>query len=145
MKDDIQEVRIEIEVSGRNTLSMQLCRDGTVGRRGNGELPVVPVACLGQSDGAWFRELIQALDERVLPLQGRYDLPDKAGMPVTYTVAFLGGQAGARRGLYGFRFESGTEGRHEDSLLPYFGAFIRKAVGLTEAWYQAELAKQGRG
>lgn len=134
-KSDIHEIRIDVELDGENALSMMLCRDGTVARRGSGGIPAVPTVVLGRGDGHWFADLVDGLDERVLTCGGVFDLPDKRGTPVSYTVVFLGGDTTDRRVLCGFRFLTGSEANASTSLLPYFDAFAQKTVRLTERWY----------
>ena len=141
-KDEIEEIRIDITAGEENALSMQMCRDGTVGRRGSGQVPSIPAVVLGMSDASWFLQLVEGLDDRLFARAGVYDLPDKKGLPVTYTVVFLGGNATSRTVLCGFRFVTGSESRAGDSLLPYFDNFVGKAVQFTEQWYQDNLAKQ---
>jgi hypothetical protein len=121
---------------------MQLCRDGTLGRRGSGQIPAPPVVLLGMSDASSFLQLVEGLDERVFAHAGVYDLPEQKGIPVIYTVVFLGGKASQRSVLAGFRFITGSESRASDSLLPYFDGFVSQAVALTEQWYQDGLAQQ---
>ena len=141
-RNEIEEIRIEIEADGENVLSMQLCRDGTLGRRGSGQIPALPVVLLGMSDGNSFLQLVEGLDERVFAHAGVYDLPNKEGIPVIYTVVFLGGSASQRSVLAGFRFITGSESRVSNSLLPYFDRFAAQAVALTEQWYQDGLARE---
>lgn len=143
--DEIEEIRIEIEAGGECALSMQLCRDGTVGRRGSGQVPAIPIAVFGIASPSWFLQLVDELDERVFARAGVYDLPDKKGLPVTYTVAFLGGKATSRSVLHGFRFITGSESSAGNSLLPYFDNFVGKAVQLTEQWYQDNVVQQVPG
>ena len=38
-KDEVQKIRFDIEADGQSALSLMLCRDGTIGRQGNGNLP----------------------------------------------------------------------------------------------------------
>ena len=142
IKSEIEEIRIDITAGEESALSMQLCRDGTVGRRGSGQVPAIPTVVLGMCDVNWFLQLVEGLDDRVLSRPGVYDLPDKKGLVVTYTVVFLGGKVSERSVLAGFRFIAGSESGANGSLLPYFDNFVGKAVQLTEQWYQGNLAKQ---
>lgn len=138
-KDEIAEIRIEIEAGGENILSMMISRDGSIGRRGNGSLPVEPTSVLGVIDSGIFRELVDSLDDAVLSRAGVYDLPDKTGLPVTYRISFLDVD---RKMLYGFGFLMGSEAKPGNALLSYFDGFIVKAVRLTDEWYLKAMAEK---
>ncbi len=133
-KSDIQKIRIDIVSEGQSALSMLMDRDGRISRQGSGVLPVDEFAVTGENDGSIFAALIEALDEQVFPHAGLYDHPNKAGVPITYSIAFQGeGEAVAA-----FEFRLGTETEDVGQLLPYFDQFISKAVMGTNAWYEAE-------
>lgn len=142
VKSDIEDIRFDIEAGGQCALSMMICRDGTVGRKGSGSVPAPSTTVLGMADADWFSDLLASIDERVFSKAGVYDLPDKSGIPVMYKVAFLGGPTASRSMLYGFGFKIGSEGSADGSLLPYFDRLIGQAVRLTEIWYTTQLARQ---
>ncbi len=133
-KSDIQKVRIDIVSEGQSALSMLMDREGRISRQGSGVLPVDGFAVESSNDGSIFAALINALDEQVFEHAGLYDHPNKAGVPITYSIAFLGegDQVAA------FEFRLGTETGDVGQLLPYFDQFISKAVMGTNAWYEAE-------
>ncbi len=133
-KSDIQKVRIDIVSEGQSALSMLMDREGRISRQGSGVLPVDEFAVESSNDGSIFAALINALDEQVFEHAGLYDHPNKAGVPITYSIAFLGegDQVAA------FEFRLGTETGDVGQLLPYFDQFISKAVMGTNAWYEAE-------
>jgi hypothetical protein len=137
-KDEIEQIRIDIECGGESALSMMLHRDGTLGRSGNGSLPRDGITCLGVSDGSAFRTLLSSLDERVFPHAGVFDMKDKKGTPVRYAIGLLG-KGGL---LAGFEFRMGLENRDAGNLVGYFDHFIQQAVALTEEWHRDTLKKQ---
>jgi len=136
-KTDIQKFRIDIISGSESALSMMLGRDGTIGRQGSGKLPADKVSVLGSSDGSIFSSLIDMLDERVFPHADVYDHPHKIGVPITYSIVFLG--HGQEPAIFEFRFGSKTHDVGE--LLPFFDSFISQAVALTDAWYAEEKLK----
>ncbi len=137
-KDDIDQIRIEIECDGESALSMMLHRDGTVGRSGNGSLPRDGVAVLGVLDDKIFHTLIDSLDERVFPHAGAYEIQNKIGKSVMYSIAFLRKE----KPLASFEFRMGFENRDVGNLVSYFDGFIQQAVALTNDWHQESLKKK---
>lgn len=136
-KQDIQKIRIDIVSGDTSALSMLICRDGTLGRQGSGKLPADEASVFGSSDGTIFNSLVAMLDERVFPHADVYDHPHKIGIPITYSVAFLG--RGQDTAIFEFRF--GSETPDVGELLPYFDGFISQAVALTNDWYVEEKSR----
>lgn len=136
-KSNIQKFRIDIVSGSESALSLMLGRDGTIGRQGNGKLPADKVSVLGSSDGSIFNSLIDMLDDRIFPHADVYDHPHKLGIPITYSIVFLG--HGQETAIFEFRFGSGTTDVGE--LLPFFDGFIAQAVALTDNWYAEEKLK----
>lgn len=137
-KTDIQKFRIDIVSAGNSALSMMLGRDGTIGRQGSAKLPADEVSVLGDSDGAIFNSLIAMLDDRVFPHADVYDHPNKMGVPIIYSVVFLGSNGDTA--VFEFRF--GSETPDVGELLPLFDGFIAQAVALTNDWYAAEKSQR---
>lgn len=142
-KTQIQKIRIDIISNEQSALSMLLDRDGRISRQGSGALPADVFAVESKNDGSIFSALVDALDEQVFAHAGVYDHPDKTGMPITYSVAFLGEQPDVAV----FEFRLGTETKDVGELLPYFDQFISKTVLATNQWYAAEKerAEQEKG
>lgn len=136
-KQDIQKFRIDIVSGGVSALSMMLGRDGTLGRQGNGTLPADKESVLGSSDGTIFNSLVEMLDDRIFPHADVYDHPNKIGVPITYSIVFLG--HGNETAIFEFRF--GSETSDVGELLPFFDGFIAQAVALTNDWYAEEKSK----
>lgn len=136
-KSEISKVRLDIVCDGESLLSILMERGGRISRQGSGEMPADPFAVQGDNDGSIFEGLINALDERVFEHAGVYDHPDKAGVPITYSVAFLGAQPDE---VAPFEFRLGTETADVGELLPYFVQIISKAEMATSDWYAAERA-----
>lgn len=136
-KSDIEKFRIDIVSGSTSALSMMICRDGTLGRQGSGTLPADEVSVRGMSDGTIFNSLIGMLDERVFPHADVYDHPNKIGVPITWSIVFLG--RNQETVIFEFRF--GSETPDVGELLPYFDNFIAQAVALTNDWYTQEKLK----
>ncbi|TLU61881.1 hypothetical protein FE810_13780 [Thalassotalea litorea] len=137
VKSDIQKIKIDI-AGGESALSLMLCRDGTVGRQGNGNLPSHTVSVIGMLDGVFFMDAINQFDEQIFAHQGVYDHPEKLGMPINYKIAFLG----EKPNLKMFEFRMGIENKDVGNLLPYFDQYIKSIVANTDVWYQSALKEQ---
>lgn len=134
-KSDIQKIRIDIISNEQSALFLLMDREGRISRQGKGVLPADEFAVESSNDGSIFAALVDALDERVFEHSGVYDHPDKAGLPITYSVAFLGEHP---EEVALFEFRLGTETRDVGELLPYIDQFISKAMMSTDGWYEAE-------
>lgn len=138
LKSAIEKLRIDVVSNKQSALSLLICRDGTLGRQGNGALPADPTSVLGKTDGQIFTALIDSLDEQVLAHADVYDHPNKSGIPITCSVVFQGEET-AEVAIFEFRF--GSETPDVGELLPYFDSFIAQAISLTDAWYEIEKMK----
>lgn len=136
-KTEVQKFRIDIMCDSKSVLSLLMDKDGRVSRQGSGEMPADDFAVMSQGDGSIFAALVEALDDQVFGYSGVYDHPDKSGLPITYSVAFLG----TGDDVAVFEFRLGTETRDVGELLPYVSQFISKAVMATDEWYKAEKAR----
>ena len=136
-KTQIQKIRIDIISNEQSVLFMLLDRDGRISRQGTGILPADEFAVMSENDGSIFSALVDALDEKVFAHAGVYDHPNKVGVPITYSVAFLGEDPDVAV----FEFRVGTETEDVGELLPYFDQFISKTVMATNPWYEAEKAR----
>ena len=143
-KDEIEKIRIDIISNEQSALSMLMDRKGRISRQGSGVLPADSFAVESENDGSIFAALIDALDEKVFEHAGLYDHPSKLGVPITYSLAFLGENT---ENVAAFEFRLGTETEDVGELLPYIDQFISKAMMATNAWYEAEksAAEQKRG
>lgn len=133
-KSEIQKIRIDIISNEQSALSMLLDREGRVSRQGNGTLPAEPFAVESSNDGSIFDALVDAIDEEVFSHAAVYDHPDKSGLPIAYSIAFLG----EKPEVSVFEFRLGTETADVGELWPYFDQFISKTVMATNPWYEAE-------
>jgi hypothetical protein len=136
-KAEVQKIRIDVVCDDKSALSLLMDREGRVSRQGSGAMPADDFEVMSENDGSIFAALLDALDDQVFDHAGVYDHPDKSGLPITYSVAFLGEEPDVAV----FEFRLGTETRDVGELLPYFDQFISKAVMATNAWYAAEKAK----
>ena len=137
-KTEIQKFRIDIVCDDKSALSLLMDSEGRVSRQGSGAVPAEDFSVMSVGDGSIYAALIDALDERVFDHAGVYDHPDKSGLTITYSVAFLGSSP---EEVALFEFRLGTETADVGELLPYFDQFISKAVMATEEWYRAEKAR----
>lgn len=133
-KSDIQKIRIDIICQEQSALSMLLDKEGKVSRQGNGKMPPDEFAVMSDNDGSIFDKLVDAVDERAFEHAAVYDHPDKSGLPITYSVAFLDN----KDNVAAFEFRLGTETKEVGELLPYFDQFISNAVLMTQEWYDSE-------
>ncbi len=140
-KDEIEEIRIEVTSDGSLALSVMVHRDGSLGRQGSGAIPQTQPAVLGMTDGRYFRDLIELVDDVVFRHTGEYDCVDKAGAHVEYTLVFFGaGPEGSQdRPCAGFRLSLGTESTGVHPIVKYVDTFITRAVAATNPWYEAAL------
>jgi|SRR5690554_3527821 hypothetical protein len=130
-KTDIEQIRIDVESEGQSALSMLIHKDGTLNRQGNGSFPPVKVAAIGMTDGAIFRKLVDALDERIFEQAGIYDHPNKQGQQIRYSLAFIG----QKPKIKVIEFRVGLENKDVGDLLPYVDRFINAAAQMTNDWY----------
>jgi len=137
-KNEIQKLRIDIVCDDKSALCLLMDDEGRVSRQGSGTLPADDFSVMSVGDGSIFSALVDALDDQVFDHAGVYDHPDKSGLPITYSVAFLGATPDE---VAVFEFRLGTETGEVGELLPYFDQFISKAVMATNDWYAAEKAK----
>jgi len=131
---DIQKIRIDIQSQGNSALSLMMSRDGNMMRQGNGNFPANEFVGCSDIDPNIFLQLIEDLDEDIFKFAAVYDHPNKAGQPITYSIAF---QDKDEKSLV-FEFRFGTETPDTGELLPYFENFISKAIILTNDWYALE-------
>lgn len=130
-KADIEKIRLKITSGEQSLLDMNISKDGMLARQGNGQFPVASVSVVGQTPDDLFEELVDSLADNVFEYANVYDHPDKSGIPITYSVVFIG----AKPKIKVFEFRVGSETKDVGKLLPYFDNFIVNAVKKTEAWY----------
>lgn len=137
-KEDVQKIRIDIVCDDKSALSLLMDREGRVSRQGSGAMPADEFSVVSEGDGSIFAALIDMLDNQVFEHAAVYDHPDKTGLPITYSIAFMG-EDPSDVAVFEFRLGTGTKDVGE--LLPYFDQFISKAVMGTNEWYAAEKAR----
>jgi hypothetical protein len=137
---EVQKLRIDVVSEDKSALYLLLERDGMISRQGTGQLPVEEFTVTSESDGSVFKQLMDDLDEQVFEHVGVYDHPDKKGIPVVISIAFL--DTADESAFFEFRF--GTENEDVGELLPYFDKFISHAIHLTDYWYQLEKQKHSQ-
>ncbi len=134
-KEDVEQIRIMGELDGEVFLEMLLHRDGTVNRKGTDiDSKKDEAMVIGMTDGLAFRELLSVLDEKLLTVgedSFMYEYPDKTGVPLEYTVYFLG----EKPKIKFYKFKLATETKEVGEVFPYFYYFITKGVELTERFY----------
>lgn len=134
-KADVRKIRIDIVCDDKSALSILMDSEGRVSRQGSGAMPADPFSVMSEGDGSIFAALVEMLDDQVFDHAAVYDHPDKSGLPITYSVAFMGEDPSD---VHVFEFRLGTETRDVGELLPYFDQFISKAVMATNEWYAKE-------
>jgi hypothetical protein len=136
-KNEIENVLISIKSNDEILLNIKLSKDGFIGRQGNGDFPAINISTIVQTDGEIFKSLVSSLDDQVFNLANIYDHPDKSGIPITYTITFVGQKPDYKN----FGFRVGTETKNVGDLLPYFEKFIVLTVKLTDAIYSQSREK----
>ncbi|HYV94451.1 MAG TPA: hypothetical protein VE978_21945 [Chitinophagales bacterium] len=131
-KDQIKKIRIEILCDGQPALQLFLHKDGTMERYGSGSIPIKEDFVLGLIDKKIFEQLLSNFDEKLLDNQGIYDHNDKAGIPINYSLIFLGQEPN----FISYEFRLGTETKKVTPLLTYIDKFVNDAVSLTDEWYK---------
>jgi len=134
---EVQKLRIDVVSEDKSALYLMLDREGMISRQGTGYLPVEEFTVTSESDGSVFTQLMGVLDDRMFEHAGVYDHPDKKGVPVMISIAFL--NAADEAEFFEFRF--GTENEDVGELLPFFDKFISHAIQLTDHWYHQEREK----
>lgn len=134
---EVQKLRIDVVSEDKSALYLLMDRDGMISRQGTGNLPVEEFTITSESDGSVFKQLLDVLDDRMFEHVGVYDLPEKKGIPVVISVAFLDAQD--EPAFFEFRF--GTENEDVGELLPFFDKFISHTIQLTDHWYHQEMQK----
>lgn len=129
---DVDHVSLVLEVDGSPALVLDLAADGGVRRAGTGQAVSAGTAYQGVVDPSVFRRVVADLDDDLLGREGRYSDPDPQGTPATLTAVFFAGDA--RTGL-AFRYGSQSQGPP-----PPLVALVRRAVELTDAWYDEQVA-----
>ncbi len=140
-KDEIEQIKIEVEADGRNTLWLAIRKDGGVQRQSYENPSNIEVA--GIADPLIFQQLIDELEDAILDQDGVYNHPQKLGREMRYSLTFIA--ADDRIKL--FEFHVGDENTDVGELMPYVNDYIQKAMQLTDDWYfdsleNVELDKQ---
>jgi hypothetical protein len=129
-KSELQGIVVYVTSGLESALAMLMHRDGTVNRQGDGSLPRIRHLVIGMTDGTFFRQAVDLLDERVLDHAGVFDHRDKFGVPLNYKIIFAGDNHVAT-----FSFSLGTESKNVGDILPYLDGYIKRLVLLTDDWY----------
>lgn len=137
-KTDIQRIRLDILSDEKSALSILIDKDGMLKRQGNGVLPIDETEITGNVGEEYFANIVELVDEGVMPFANLYDHPNKLGTPLTVSVAFMG----ANNDVKAFEFRLGTETADVGDLFPFFDRFIAQVVHMTQPWYDQEKAHQ---
>lgn len=130
-KEKINQIRIDFVYNNQHLFSLLADRDGTLNRFGNNTPPIDKRPVIGMTDGNCFKYLLNEFDETLFPLANIYDHPNKSGIPIKLTVAFIVQESTIK--VFEFRYGSLTEDLGE--LLPYLTAYLNKSVEYTNDWY----------
>lgn len=137
-KADIQRIRLDILSDDKSALSILMDKEGMLKRQGNGSLPIDETEVTGNVGKEYFANIIELIDEGVMPFANLYDHPNKVGTPLTISAAFMSAYDDVR----GFEFRLGTETTDVGDLFPFFDQFISQVVHMTQPWYDQEKAHQ---
>ena len=134
---DIKKIRIDIHSDDVSALSLLIDDQNNIKRQGNGALPIKKEEVVGKTTSNAFTQILALVDENVMPYANLYDHPNKLGIPLTVSVAFMSQEDD----ITAFEFRLGTETPDVGELFPYFDHFIAQAVSITQAWYDQEILK----
>lgn len=137
-KTDIHRIRLDILSDDKSALSILIDKNGMLKRQGNGALPIDEAEVTGNVGDEYFSNIVELVDEGVMPFANLYDHPNKAGTPLTVSVAFMGENDEVKA----FEFRLGTETTDVGDLFPFFDRFIHQVVHMTQPWYEQEKAHQ---
>lgn len=137
-KTDIQRIRIDILSDSKSALSILMDKEGMLKRQGNGVLPIDETEVMGNVGKDYFSNIVELIDEGVMPFANLYDHPNKIGIPLTVSAAFMD----ANDQVKSFEFRLGTETTDVGDLFPFFDRFIAQVVHMTQPWYDQEKAHQ---
>lgn len=130
--DAVDHVTLVLEVDGAPVLTLDLAADGGVRRAGTGRPGEAAEAYQGVVDPSVFRRVVAGIDDDLLAREGRYTDPRPQGTPAALTAVFAAGDA---RTALGFRYGSQSQGPP-----PPLTELARRAVELTDAWYDEQVA-----
>lgn len=136
-KSDINKIRIDIHSDEVSALSLLIDNQGNIKRQGNGTLPIKEEEVVGKTTSDVFANVLALVDEQVMPYANLYDHPNKAGTPLTVSVAFMSHEDDIKA----FEFRLGTETPDVGELFPFFDNFIAQAISITQLWYDEEVSK----
>ena len=133
-KTDIQKVRIDIHSNGESALCLLMDKGGMIKRQGNGVIPIEKADVVANTDGKIFSQVIDLVDENIMPFADVYDHPNKQGIPLTISVVFMKSENEVKA----FEFRLGSETKDVGDLFPFFDQFIAQTVKITQQWYDNE-------
>jgi hypothetical protein len=136
-KDSIIQIVIDIDVESESILSMRIHKDGTLQRKGNGNIPPIGIAAIGMTDGGVFRKLIDLLHEGILQHAGTYEQIEQTGTPVTYRIVFMGEKPNFR--ILEFRISSDSD--NCGVIFKYMVGYVQAAIQWTDKWYHQALVE----
>jgi hypothetical protein len=136
-KNDINEIFMQVDYGDQIALLIYLNQDGTINRKGSGNIPESKIVAMGISDTSIFKELLDKFDERAFDSAGSFNIKNKKGITKQYTLRFSGNNKSIL-----FNFLLGSENNEGVNLVPYIDNYLIEAVKLTDKWYYETLKNQ---
>ncbi len=134
---EIDRFHIVLEVEGEAVLSIRMTAAGQINRMGDGTGEASTAGWyLGQTEEPLFQQWISLLEEELLQMAGRYDLPDPKGEDCALTITLEAGETST-----GFAFRYGSESLGPPSEIM---ELVNAAVDLSDEWWQSQRHKRKR-
>ena len=129
----IDKVLITLEVGDKTSLFILLAKDGTIDRKGDGNLSSELPLHRGVSNQGHFEALMMTINEEIFSYSGVMRKTNRMGTDCTLTMIFQG----PKEVDYSLRVIYGSESEGPPRELV---EILINAVKLTEGWYQEQLS-----
>ena len=129
----IDKVLITLEIGDKTSLFILLAKDGTIHRKGDGNLQTDLPLQRGVSDQGHFDALMMTINEEIFAFAGVMRKPNRIGKDCTLTIIFQG----PREIDFSFRVIYGADSEGPPRELV---EILINAVKITQGWYQEQLA-----
>ncbi len=123
---------ITLEVGDSTPLFILLAKDGTIHRKGNGNVAENLPLMRGISQQGHFEALMMTIDDSIFEHSGVLKFPDRVGQECQLTIIFQG----AGETDFSFRVIYGLESEGPPAELT---AILINAVKISEPWYREQL------
>ncbi len=141
-KHEVEQILIIVKSGGEEALNLKIYKDGTLGRRGCGGLPPIPITGISFTETSEiFDKLMEKVPQKVLDEPINYQEPE-IHAPLEYILAFFGvsknGETGERAEWTkstGIRFLLDNDSSFRHPLLEFLDGMALEALAATNSWY----------